>query len=114
MCAVQTDTLHTHGLLVLLTVQLQRLQVQVTGVLAGTFLGRPPVRLFEEGLAGAAERTVGDGLPFLIQVPAHGTLLVDLKTSLQTLPTEAVGTGQQDGVSEDALTHRAGQVLLEG
>lgn len=87
--------------------------MQVTGVLTDRFLIRPPVGLFEESLTGVAERTVGDVLPFLKLLPAQGTLLVELKTSLQTLPTEAVATRQQHGVPVDALTNGTGQVLLE-
>lgn len=78
MRVVESDTVRAQRLLILLTVQLQRLQVQVTGVLTGTFLTRPPVVLSEEGLTCAAERTVRDGLSFLEQLPAHGTLLVEL------------------------------------
>lgn len=43
VCVVQGDTVHTHRLLVLLTVENQRLHVQVTGVLTGTFLGQPQI-----------------------------------------------------------------------
>lgn len=114
VCAVQTDTVHTHGLLVLLTVQLQRLQVQVAAVLAATLQFRPRVFGLQVGLTGVAERAVGDNLPFLKVLPAQGTPLVVLHTAHLTLPTEAVGAGQQHGVPEDALTHGAGEVLLEG
>lgn len=87
MRVVQSHTVRTQRLLVLLAVQLQRLQVQVTGVLAGTRLSRPQVVLSEEGLARAAERAVGDGVALLERLPAHGTPLVELRASLETFPT---------------------------
>lgn len=82
MVAVEGDAFHTHRLLVLLTVQLQRLQVQVAHCLAGLNGFRSLVWLSKEGLAGAAERTIGDGLAFLKLLPAHGTPLTELQTSL--------------------------------
>lgn len=110
---VETDAIHAHRLLVLLAVELQRLQVQVACLLRGPVLVGPPVRVLQEGLAGAAERSVGDGLLFLDHFPTHRALLVELPTLLQTHPAEAVGAGQQHGVLEYALTHGASQVLLE-
>lgn len=109
---VKEHAVHAHGLLVLFTVQGQRLQVQFAGVLSDTSLGRPTVWIFEEGLTGVAERTVGDGLAFLESLPTHRALLSVLHTFLQTFPTEAVGTKQQHRVAEDFPTHGALEVLL--
>lgn len=79
---VKEHAIHAHGLLVLLTVQDQRLQVQLAGVLIDRSLGRPTVWIFEEGLTGVAERTVGDGLAFLEHFPTYGALLFVLHTFL--------------------------------
>lgn len=113
MGVVQSDAFHAHRLLVLLAVQLQGFQVQVADCVTGLNGFRSFVRLFKEGLAGATERTIGDGLVFLTLLPADGTLFAVLKIFLQTLPTEAVGAGQQHRVPEYALAYRAGQLLLE-
>lgn len=90
---VESDTFHAQRLLILLTVQLQRLQVQVTAFLVSANRVRPQVCLFKKCLTGAAEGTVGNGLLFLKRRPADGTSFAVLETSLQTLPTETVGAG---------------------
>lgn len=87
--------------------------MQVADCLTGLNGFRSFVRLFKEGLAGALERTIGDGLVFLTHLPADGTLFVVFPIFHQTLPTEAVGARQQHRVPEYALAYRAGQVLLE-
>lgn len=70
VCAVQRDTVHTHGLLVLLAVEKQRLHVQVTVVLVISFLGLPKMWVFLEGLADLAEVTVEGLLAFRERLPA--------------------------------------------
>lgn len=111
--AVLGDTVHAHGLLVLLTVQLQRLQVKVADLLIGRVLGRPQVALPEEALGGVVEGSVTDSVALFIPHPADGTRPVEGPAFLLTFPTKAVGTRQQDGVPEDSLTYRTCQVLPE-
>lgn len=115
VCGVQSDAVHTNRLLVLLAVQLQRLQVQVTAGLALPFADPPQLWVCDEGLADVAESAVGDRLAFRESLPAQRTNLPDeLHTSFQTFLTEAVATGQHHGVLEDVPTHRTRQLLLEG
>lgn len=107
---MESDTVHAHGLLVLLAVQLQSLQMEVTYV--PTRFGAPAL-LFQEGLTRGTERAVGDGLILLELRPTHRTLPVELPASLQAFSAEGVSAGQQYGVSVDALADRACQVLLK-
>lgn len=112
VCVVLRHTIHTQRLLVLLTVKRQRLQVEVAEDFSAR--GGSPVTLPKEARGGAAERAVRDGLLLLVRLSAQRTLVADLPALLLTLPAEAVGARQQHGVLKDALTHRAGEVLLEG
>lgn len=115
VCAVQRDAVHTNRLLVLLAVQLQRLQVQVTAALVLPFADPPQLWVSDEGLADVAESAVGDRLAFRESLPAQGTRHPgELRTSLQTFVTEAVAARQHHGVLEDVPTHRTRQLLLEG
>lgn len=114
MSGVLGDTIHADRLLVLLTVQPQRLQVQVADLLLELDLDGPQIVLLEEALAGVVEGSVTDSAALLVGNSADGTRpVVELPAFLLTFPTEAVGTRQQDGVPEDTLTHRTRQVQPE-
>lgn len=111
--AVQDDTVHTHWLLVLLAVKHQRLHVHLTAGHTVRFLD-PRGWVPSVGLANVAEGTVRDRLAFREALPAHGTPIpAKLRTALQTVLTETVGTRQHQGVFEDVPTHRTSQLLLE-
>lgn len=112
--AVEGDALHAHGLLILLTVQLQRLQMNVADFHGAPILVvRRPHCLTKEALARAFERAVRHGLRLLAFGSADRTLARLLPAPEQAAAAEAVGARQHQRVVVDALTDRTGQVLLE-
>lgn len=108
MSAVHRGAVHAHGHLVLHAVEPQGLVVQVTVDLTGHGLS------LLEGLAGVLQVSVRYGPVLPEGLSADGAPGVDLPGPVPAAPAERVGAGQQHGVSEDALTHGAGQLQAKG